>query len=455
MRYRKLGGAAAIATSVFFLCLFAGARSLANSCTSPLVTTCINDDTFWPHPGPSQLLAVGGAETTAKGQVGFGLVTTYLSRPIVLHIPSPGPGGSDQYAINDQVNGNFLFSYGVTDRLELGVVLPVTFGQGGAGASPITGGAGISDTASRDLRFGFAYAIVPRSPRVQPWDHPTETTDVWTAQTWALTGRLEISTPTGDSDQFAGERTAVFAPSVAADLRRKRFFGGIELGARIRPSAEIVGARVGSQALGGIGGGLDILPREVLSVALEARAIYNFPEQHESAQTVQGLVSTPNGKHIVPAEWGPSIRSAPIAAGDISFQAGAAFPFVSDPPILTPRWRFTLGIRYAPLARDSDGDGVLDKNDLCPYTKALPVEGFPHDGCPHEAPATAPAGGEDAPLDLRGSTRCAEEPDTVDGFRDTDGCPDEDTDKDGIDDRMDKCPLAPEDYSGLAEGCPK
>ena len=63
----------------------------------------------------------------------------------------------------------------------------------------------------------------------------------------ALAARFETSAPTGDQDQFAGERGAVFSPSVAGDARFHRFFAGAELGARLRPVAELVGARGGSQ----------------------------------------------------------------------------------------------------------------------------------------------------------------------------------------------------------------
>src|SRR5580704_1612545 len=97
-----------------------GARARASDCAAaPVVSTCINSDTFWPHAGPQRFAGVGGVETNDAGRFGFGLVTDYLSRPIILHVPSPGPAGSDQAAIDDQVNGTFLWSYGVTRRLEL------------------------------------------------------------------------------------------------------------------------------------------------------------------------------------------------------------------------------------------------------------------------------------------------------------------------------------------------
>ena len=100
-------------------------------------------------------------------RIGFGLVATYLSRPVVLRIASPGPQASDQYVVDSQVTGNFLFAYGVTDRLQLDFALPVTFIQTGAGTSPLTGGADLRDTAIRDLRFGFAYTLVPHE-RISP-----------------------------------------------------------------------------------------------------------------------------------------------------------------------------------------------------------------------------------------------------------------------------------------------
>ncbi len=353
----------------------------AASCDSALVSACINSDTLWPHAGPSRFLSIGGAETVAEGRVGFGLITSYLSRPIMLHVPSPGPSGSDAAAIDDQVNGTFTFAYGVTRRLELDAMLPLTFAQGGSGASPITGANALRDTATRDARFGFAYAVVPR-PGVDPASA--------TGKLPGVVARFEVSAPVGDKEQFAGEKSAVFAPSIAADYRAGRFFFGAEMGARIRPTAELVGARVGTQAVVGIAAGFDVLPRELLSVMLEARALPVLVEQATSAQTSAGLVSTPNGKMIAPAEWQLGVRTAPLAGGDLAIALGGGgwLPLSSDAPITTPRFRFTLGIVLAPLARDTDGDGVTDGLDRCPQEKGSKTSEAGA-GCP-DLPPKAP-----------------------------------------------------------------
>jgi OOP family OmpA-OmpF porin len=341
-------------------------------CAGP-ISPCINDDALWPHAGPAHFVAVGSTETVASGQLGFALVTSYLSRPIVLQVPSPGPGGSSEDVINDQVNGSFLWSYGATDRLELDVALPLTFGQGGTGLSPITGGFGLHDTAVRDMRFGFAYALVPhlRADRALPGGVLVAGRD-----SWGLTARFEMSAPTGDHDQFAGERSGVYVPSLAADFRAGPWRIGAEAGARVRPITELLGARVGTQIIAMLGVAYDILPRELLTASAEAWALPTLVSQGPG-----------QGDPLVPAEWQVAARTAPLPGGDLAIQlgGGSAIPFGGDPEITRPRFRFTLGIRWEPLARDTDGDGVLDAADKCP---TVPARGTT-DGCPLiEGPAS-------------------------------------------------------------------
>lgn len=374
---RTLASLISVATTLALVTVGHESDAQAKECTNPLVNTCINSDTFWPNPGPTRFATIGGTETVAEGQVGFGLVATYLSRPVVLRVASPGPGGSDQFVVDDQVTGNFLFAYGMTDRLQLDFALPVTFIQTGAGTSPLTGGDDLRDTAVRDLRFGFAYALVPRA-RVSP---DAGRDDKGAGKSWAVASRFTVSAPTGDSTDFAGERSAVFAPALAADYRYRIFFAGLDLGARVRPVTEFAGARVGSQITTGLGAGVDVVSRERLSIMAEARGYVNFAEQHDTAQSAFGISSQPNGRSITPAEWMLSARTAPLLAGDVSFLAGGGGPIpIGDAAITVPRFRFVLGAVYAPTARDSDHDGIIDKNDFCPTRAGK--RGGERPGCP-------------------------------------------------------------------------
>ena len=325
--------AAVVVSSAIALALTATHVAGASDCHGP-VSPCINDDTLWPHAGPALFEAVGSGQTVPAGRIGFGLVTTYLSRPVVLELVSPGQG-TDANAVNDLVNGSFLWSYGATDRLELDLALPLTFGQGGTGLAPVTGGAGLKDTAVRDMRFGFAYAIIPR-PRLVAHEG------------WSLVGRFEVSAPTGDDDQFASDGTAVFVPSLAGEGRLERWFVGAEVGARVRPITQFLGARVGTQLLAALGVVYEILPRELLSAEVEAWALPTLAEQETPALVNGAYGGRLNGSHITPAEWQLSVRSAPLRTGDLSIElgGGGGIPLSGDFPITTPRFRFTLGLRW-------------------------------------------------------------------------------------------------------------
>jgi hypothetical protein len=298
-------------------------RAGATVC-SGRASPCVNDDTLWPHAGPSRFQAVAGSETVGPSQLGFALSASYLSRPIVLVLTSPG-GGARQYAIDDQANATFLWSYGIGRRLELDWALPVTLGQSGRGLAPITGGPALHDTAIRDMRFGFTYALVP--PAIAAPHH------------WGLAAHFEVSAPTGDRDQFAGERSGVFVPSLASDVVFGPFYGGAELGARIRPVTELLGARVGSQLLGALGVGFNVLPDQRLSAGLEAWALPALVGQSTSLSA---------GTTLVPAEWQLSLRTSPLASHELSLQLGGGGALGDS--LTTPRMRFTLSVRWAPSA---------------------------------------------------------------------------------------------------------
>ena len=141
----------------------------------------------------------------------------------------------------------------------------------------------------------------------------------------------------------------------------------------------------------------------------------------------------PNGQTIAPAEWQVSARTAPLRSGDFAVQLGGGGELpLTNGAITMPRFRFTLGLRWAPGGR--------------------PVPAAPAAALP--VPAAAAAAIVD--LHVAGARDvCTSDPDTVDGFKDTDGCPDEDQDKDGVDDRLDRCPMVPEDFVGLTDGCPE
>jgi hypothetical protein len=327
----------------------------ATDCGSPTVSTCIDDDPLWPHAGASHFFSIGTTDTVEAGTVGFGISTSYLSRPITLQVATPGPGGTLYDVIDNQMNGSFLWSYGMTDRLEIDLVLPVTFVQTGVGTHPITGGPlqnALTGTATRDLRFGVAYGLVKRAP-VDPYA-PSEAGRP-SGDGFGVALRFDMSAPTGDKGEFASNGTGVWLPGVSADYRYGRFFAGAEVGARLRPTQDFDGARIGNQAYVALGAAWDVLPRELFTVGAEAFALPTFDGQGPTETSAVG------GGTIVPAEWMLSARTSPMLGGDLQIQLGgggslhrrsrheSAFPLRAFDPVRTP------GARYG--RRRSEGRG--------------------------------------------------------------------------------------------------
>jgi outer membrane protein OmpA-like peptidoglycan-associated protein len=106
---------------------------------------------------------------------------------------------------------------------------------------------------------------------------------------------------------------------------------------------------------------------------------------------------------------------------------------------------FTAGLQARiGVAKDLDKDKIPDKSDICP-TEPEDMDGFEDsDGCP-EADNDAD-GVPDA------SDACPNDPEDIDTFEDEDGCPDLDNDADGVPDLEDTCPL--EAGGPETQGCP-
>jgi OmpA-OmpF porin, OOP family len=384
MREWRKPPAIVVAAGAFLAVFAVGASARATDCGAALLSTCIDDDNLWPHAGSAHFISVGGSDTIEADQVGFGIAATYLSRPIVIKNPSPGPPGSVDNVIDNQVTTTFLWSYGITRRLELDLILPVTLGQNGTGTTPITGASpqSLTSTASRDIRFGFAYGLVKRDA-VDPYA-PDPATRA-RADGIGVALRFEVSAPTGDTGQFATNGTGVYLPGISSDYRYGRFFAGAEAGLRLRATQEFAGARIGNQAYVALGAAFDVLDRELFTLGAEAFALPTFAEQHSTTASQLALESVPDGRYITPAEWMVSARSAPLFGGALQIQlaGGGPIPF-SDPTLTNPRFRFTLSLRYARQGRDSDGDGVTDEDDKCPFVRGVPNNPAGK-GCPASA----------------------------------------------------------------------
>ncbi len=121
-----------------------------------------------------------------------------------------------------------------------------------------------------------------------------------------------------------------------------------------------------------------------------------------------------------------------LAVNHIAYSVGIASPLKERkaPVLVTPP------PPPPPVEKDTDGDGILDKDDKCPTVAGTPK----YQGCP--IPDTDGDGINDE------QDKCP----TVKGIAKYQGCPIPDTDGDGVNDEEDKCPTV----AGVArlQGCP-
>ncbi len=97
----------------------------------------------------------------------------------------------------------------------------------------------------------------------------------------------------------------------------------------------------------------------------------------------------------------------------------------------------------APVVVDTDKDGIPDATDACPMEPEDGLPPNPSDGCPNKDPD-----GDGIPVP---EDKCPTEKGVA-----PDGCPIKDRDGDGIPDAVDKCPDKPETVNGFEDedGCP-
>jgi hypothetical protein len=153
--------------------------------------------------------------------------------------------------------------------------------------------------------------------------------------------------------------------------------------------------------------------------------------------------SAENGSNSLEIDGGGVIT--PLGS-PISILAGGGGGVIQG--IGVPTFRAFVGVSYTSETRDRDGDGINDNQDQCP-TEAEDLDGFEDtDGCPDRD--------NDGDGIADKDDKCPNQAEDMDGFQDSDGCPDPDNDGDGVDDGHDQCPDKKETMNGFKDddGCP-
>jgi hypothetical protein len=388
----------------------------ASAQSAPPFDPAIDVQTFEYAVGPKTFVTVADGDVAAKGQLSVDALVTFVTKPFQVYNVEDGKLTTTRTTVvRSLTSAQLAAAYGLSDRLQLGLNLPIIFALAGDGLMPTTGkpaDGGLAVTGLGDLVLEAKYRLVRRGD----------------LRLSALGGLSLPSSVGSGGAQFIGDDLPTVRGKLAAQLDRGRVSLGANLGLIFRKPRTIYDSTVGQQVTWGAAAAVRITDR--LSVIAEGYGRAGLPGMSLDAS---------------PLEVEGGLRL--YATGAVAVVLGGGAGLING--IGAPESRFFLSLGYAPDVRDSDGDGIPNGRDKCPL-EPEDKDGFEDDdGCPD--------------LDNDGDHRpdavdkCPNEAEDLDGFEDDDGCPDYDNDKDGIPDLEDKCPLEPEDGKPPypKDGCPE
>jgi hypothetical protein len=370
--------------------------------------------------GPKTYFAVDDGSIAADKQLAFDLMVTFLTHPFTVYNVSD----DQEEIVNERTEvvksvlaGEIGAAYGIGDKWQLDVALPLIFNMSGDGLSPETATPAMDDlqiTGIGDLRAEMK-------------------TQFWTNGAMRLGGAAGLTLPSSfgaGGNEYIGDDL----PSARARASWNwtgaggKVSTGANLGIILRKPRTIYASEVGQQITWGVAGAYHATDR--FSVVAESFG--------RTGMTTFDVDSSP-------MEVGGGLRV--LATKAIAVVLGGSGGVISG--IGSPDLRVFASVGYSPDTRDTDGDGVPNNRDRC----TLVAEDFDShedsDGCPDDD--------NDGDRRADGEDQCPTQAEDIDGFDDEDGCPELDNDGDGIADLDDRfCPLDKED--GVApqasDGCP-
>jgi large repetitive protein len=246
---------------------------------------------------------------------------------------------------------------------------------------------------------------------------------------------VRLTLPTASSDAYLGDATVTIAPELLISRAFGPFRSALNLGLHQREPSSVGDLTIGWELYGRLGAAYRFAeagrgpPLELsASFSLAAKA----PGQDK------GITRSPAELDAALAYLFPKVP--------ISIFAGAGFGMSQG--FGTPDWRTFVGARFSERNEDRDKDGILDSDDQCPDDPEDVDHFKDSDGCPDLD------NDEDLVPDL--VDKAPNVPEDRDQFEDEDGAPEPDNDQDGIVDTDDRCPNEAETKNGFddTDGCP-
>ena len=241
-----------------------------------------------------------------------------------------------------------------------------------------------------------------------------------------------FTAPTGSQRNHTGNESVTWEPRLIFEWAfTERWRAAISAGYLIRDPQRFSNIEVGNEFKLHLSGEFVALPDTLAIIAEMYTSLSADPRVSSNSEEF-------------PLEFGAAARWWPHEDHALTFGVAHGFTNGYGAPTLRiyAGYTFTLS-----LPKDTDGDGLDDPDDRCPNEPEDMDDFEDTDGCPDVD------NDADGVLDV--DDGCPMVPEDVDTFEDTDGCPDPDNDGDKVLDVNDDCPLEAEDADGFedSDGC--
>jgi outer membrane protein OmpA-like peptidoglycan-associated protein len=351
---------------------------------------------FNPAERGSEWFVADALDMRGHLRYAFGLTVDYAHRPLAIYTSQ----GDERVAlVSDQLFLHLGSSLVLWERVRVGFNMPLALVNAGddgtAEGFSVTAPSGV---APGDLRLGADVRLLGAYG------------DPFTA---AL--GVQVFLPTGSQESFTGDGKIRLLPRLSAAGTLGLFTYGASLGVQYRANDEgFAGKETGTEFLGSVSAGVRALDGKLVA----------GPELHGSTVIASSVEAPKPSKS--PLEL---LIGAHYTAGQLRFGAGAG-------PGLTrglgaPTVRVLASVEWvAPADPDTDGDGIVDKQDACVTVPGVADPDPSKHGCPPDRDGDKIADKDDA---------CVTVPGVADKDPKKHGCPG-DRDGDRIYDRDDACP---------------
>jgi OmpA-OmpF porin, OOP family len=383
---------------------------LANPAAHPAPPERFDVQLFRPYGGALDLARVAQSRPVAHGSLVGSMFLHHMLDPLVL-VPVGGTDKSHNL-VGSRLQLDLLATAGLWDQAELALVVPVVVAQSGDNLEVIGTEGPVRPTLLGDIRLQGKLAVpgLRRTPGESGLGA-------------ALT--LGVGLPTGSVADFAGEGAVTSQAGLVLDWR---FDSGallsLNTGVWLKPDRYLLTSRQGSMVTLGLAAEVPATPSRHVTLMGMLTA----------ATPLEGFSLTATGckrptEAMLGVRWyGPQGLTYTLGAG----------PGASCAPTV-PAFRTFLSVAWVP-------PGMPEREAL-----EQTLSGMPRAPTPPmpEIPLYAQPVDEDHDFILIPGDKCPQVPGPVENH----GCPDQDTDNDGVVDRLDDCPRHAQSPRG-ERGCP-